>query len=106
MDIQLSKAGQYQYIDKSLRWSLAGDEYFETTLAGQRLRVAQYEDGRITMAYMGYETSSFDSLEEARKSAQQFALQVLDLIKQRVLDFPPVEPHEPRWLDDNQGVEP
>jgi len=107
MEIRLSKAGAYQYIDKSHRWQPAGDgSYMETTLAGQRIRVAQYEDGRITMAYMGYEASGFDSMEQARKSAPEFALQVLDLVKQRVLDFPPGEPHVPRYLVDIKGVEP
>ena len=106
MEIKLSKAGAYQYTDRSLRWQLAGDGYHETTLAGQRIRAAEYEGGRITLGYMGYESSGFESMEQARKSAVEFALQVLDLVRQRVLDFPPKEPHEPSWLADNKGVGP
>lgn len=106
MEIKLSKAGEYQYIDKSLRWQLSGGGYYETTLAGQKLKVVQYEDGRIRLDYMGYESFGFDSLEQARKSGQEFALQVLELVKQRILDFPPVEPRPVLNLVINDDVEP
>ncbi|AXH59737.1 hypothetical protein [Pseudomonas amygdali] len=106
MEIKLSKAGNYQYLDASHRWTLAGDGYYETTLAGQRLKAVQYEDGRIRLDYMGYECFGFESMEQARKSAQEFALQVLELVKQRILDFPPVEPRPVMNLVISDDLEP
>lgn len=106
MHIELSKAGKWKHIDKSLRWIFKGDDYFETTLAGEQLRASRDEEGRITLAFMGYKATGFDTIDEARKAASEFALQVMELLKQRILAFPPLEPQMPIFLKLDDDCEP
>lgn len=89
MKIELSKAGKIKYLDKSLSWHLQGDDYATATIAGEEM-TAYVQDGQVRLSYFGYQVTEFADMGEAMKAAPGFTSQVFDLLKQRVLDYPPV----------------
>jgi hypothetical protein len=96
--IQLSKGGKLQYIDKSLSWRHADEDFSDTSIAGQQM-IACKEDGKVFLMYMGYKATDFADMAQARKEAPDFACQVFDLLKQRVIDFPTLDAKPPRHDD-------
>jgi hypothetical protein len=100
MKIQLSKGGKQQYVDKSLSWRHEHEDlsYSYTSIAGQQM-IACKEEGKVFLFYMGYKATGFEDMAQARKEAPEFAGQVFDLLKQRVIDFPPVEAGQRRAED-------
>jgi hypothetical protein len=104
MKIELSEGGKNRYIDKSPRWHMEGDDYATAIIAGGEM-TAYEEEGVVRLLYLGYRATGFADMAEARKTAPEFACQVLDLLKQRVVDFPP-EGDKPRRLDDSSDCTP
>jgi hypothetical protein len=104
MKIKLSKGGKVKHVNKSLSWRNDEDYYSETHIAGEHM-IACREEGKVCLYYMGYKATDFSDMAQARKEAPDFALQVFDLLKQRVVDFPPVEA-KPRRHDDSSDCTP
>jgi len=93
LNISLNPAGSYHlFFDASERWYEGGREFASVNLAGAKLHLVARQ-GAYALLYMGYQAEGFKTAAKARKAAPAFACAVLDLLKQRVRDFPPQELH-------------
>lgn len=90
MEISLNPAASSHLWDVSERWYEGGLDFASVGLAGTKLHLSARKDGYVLL-YMGYQATGFKTAAEARKAVPRFACAVLDLLKQRVMDFPPQE---------------
>jgi hypothetical protein len=103
LNISMSKPSKLEYEDKSSEWFDDHEHLSIVYIAGAMMMLST-DKNEIALKYRGYRADGFASKDEARLAAPAFAGQVFDLLKQRVIDYPPVM--APPKRDHSQGFEP
>ncbi|WP_241032675.1 hypothetical protein [Pseudomonas viridiflava] len=89
-EITLNPVGKHLFFDASERWHEGGRKFATVNLAGSTLHLVARQDS-YALLYMNYQADGCKSAAKAREAAPAFACAVLDLLKQRVRNFPPQE---------------
>lgn len=90
MDIQVGPVGKLMFSSPQQQWHGDTPEIMQISrFAGQEMMAIQKSDDEPTvfeLSYLGFEASSFESMEEAKNNAPEFARMCLSRLAEMITD--------------------